>query len=67
MQTVAGDGDTVLVSRNSHKSLIGALIVAGVRRVFLEPEYDTKWDVGHGSSHGGARPPSAARPALRLG
>ena len=50
MQAAAKHGDTVLVSRNSHKSLIGSLIVAGVRPVFLEPEYDRKWDMGHGSS-----------------
>ena len=50
MQAAANPGDTVLVSRNSHKSLIGSLIVAGVRPVFLEPEYDDRWDMGHGSS-----------------
>ncbi|MBV9081430.1 MAG: DegT/DnrJ/EryC1/StrS family aminotransferase [Acidobacteriaceae bacterium] len=42
--------DTVLVSRNSHKSLIGSLILANVRTVFLEPDYDDSWDVGHGIS-----------------
>ena len=50
MQAAAQHGDTVLVSRNSHKSLIGSLIVAGVRPVFLEPDYDDQWDIGHGSS-----------------
>ena len=50
VQAAANPGDTVLVSRNSHKSLIGSLIVAGVRPVFLEPHYDDRWDMGHGSS-----------------
>jgi arginine/lysine/ornithine decarboxylase len=50
MRAAANPGDTVLVSRNSHKSLIGALVLAGVRPVFLEPSYDRHWDMGHGSS-----------------
>src|SRR3954463_16442939 len=44
----ANPGDTVLVSRNSHKSMIAALIIGGVRPVFLAPDYDTDWDVEHG-------------------
>jgi arginine decarboxylase len=44
----AGPGDTVLVSRNSHKSLIGSLVLANVRPVFLEPDYDSEWDIDHG-------------------
>lgn len=40
MLTVANPGDTVLVARNSHKSLIAALIIGNVRPVFLEPDYD---------------------------
>ena len=44
----AGPGDTVLVSRNSHKSLIGSLVLANVRPVFLEPDYDREWDIDHG-------------------
>jgi lysine decarboxylase len=45
----AGAGDTVLVSRNSHKSLIGSLILANVRPVFLEPDYDDEWGIAHGT------------------
>ncbi|WP_449538306.1 aminotransferase class I/II-fold pyridoxal phosphate-dependent enzyme [Ferdinandcohnia sp. Marseille-Q9671] len=33
--------DTVLVQRNSHKSIINGLQLAGVRPVFLHPEYDS--------------------------
>src|SRR3954453_18365187 len=50
MLTVAGPGDTVLVCRNGHKSLIGALILAKVKPVFLEPDYDEVWDIEHGIS-----------------
>jgi arginine/lysine/ornithine decarboxylase len=44
----ANPGDTVLVSRNSHKSMIAALIIGGVRPVFLTPDYDPDWNVEHG-------------------
>jgi len=48
VMTVANPGDTVLVARNSHKSLIAACIIAHVRPVFLQPDYDEEWDVEHG-------------------
>src|SRR4051794_8305226 len=44
----ANPGDTVLVSRNSHKSMISALIIGGVRPVFLTPDYDPDWNIEHG-------------------
>jgi lysine decarboxylase len=50
MRAACNPGDKVLVSRNSHKSLIGTLILAGVRPVFLDPMYDDQWDMGHGQS-----------------
>ncbi|HEY0031747.1 MAG TPA: aminotransferase class I/II-fold pyridoxal phosphate-dependent enzyme [Devosia sp.] len=50
VRAAANPGDTVLVSRNSHKSLIGSLILAGVRPVFLEPRYDEHWDIDHGQA-----------------
>lgn len=37
---VAGDGDTVLVSRMLHKSLMAGLIYSGARPVYLTPEID---------------------------
>src|SRR4051812_24529939 len=46
--SVAAPGDTVLVARNSHKSVIAGLILAGLRPVFLEPDHDEAWDVEHG-------------------
>jgi arginine/lysine/ornithine decarboxylase len=50
VRAAANPGDTVLVSRNSHKSLIGSLILAGVKPVFLDPRYDDRWDIDHGQS-----------------
>ena len=46
--SVAAPGDTVLVARNCHKSVIAGLILAGLRPIFLEPDMDASWDVEHG-------------------
>src|SRR3954452_10037985 len=46
--SVAEPGDTVLVARNAHKSVIAGLIIAKLRPVFLEPDHDEAWDVEHG-------------------
>ncbi|WP_416148096.1 aminotransferase class I/II-fold pyridoxal phosphate-dependent enzyme [Salipaludibacillus sp. HK11] len=40
MMTVAERGETVLVQRNSHQSVFHGLELAGLRPVFLEPEWD---------------------------
>ncbi|WP_078543225.1 aminotransferase class I/II-fold pyridoxal phosphate-dependent enzyme [Litchfieldia alkalitelluris] len=37
---VCSENDVVLVQRNSHKSIINALQLVGVKPVFLAPEYD---------------------------
>ena len=46
--SVAAPGETVLVGRNAHKSVIAGLIMAGLRPVFLEPDQDEDWDIEHG-------------------
>jgi arginine decarboxylase len=46
--TVAGPGEEVLVVRNAHKSMIAALVMSGVRPVFLQPSIDDELDVEHG-------------------
>jgi arginine decarboxylase len=46
--SVAEPGDTVLVARNAHKSVIAGLVIAKLRPVFLEPDHDEDWDVEHG-------------------
>lgn len=43
--TVAGPGDTVIVPRNSHKSLLAALIFSGAEPVYVEPTIDPEWGV----------------------
>jgi arginine/lysine/ornithine decarboxylase len=34
------EGDCVLVQKNSHKSIMNGLILAGVKPIFISPEYD---------------------------
>lgn len=46
--TVADAGEKILVSRNTHKSMIAALVMAGVEPVFLTPAIDEELDVEHG-------------------
>ena len=41
-------GDTVLVPRNAHRSVIGGIILAGARPVFPQPEIDERLGIAMG-------------------
>ena len=41
-------GDAVLVPRNAHRSMIGGIILAGARPVFLQPEIDDRLGIAMG-------------------
>ena len=43
-------GDVLLVPRNVHRSAVGAMILAGVRPVYLQPEIDTRLGIAMGVS-----------------
>jgi len=45
-----GPGDTILVPRNVHKSVLTAIILADARPVFLHPEVDAQLGIAHGLS-----------------
>src|SRR3954464_3100924 len=45
--SVAEAGDKILVARNTHKSMVAALIMAEVTPVFLEPVIDDDLDIEH--------------------
>ena len=45
--TVAGPGQRLLVSRNAHKSVMAALILAGVEPVWVHPRWDERWQLSH--------------------
>src|SRR3954463_825615 len=40
MLTVAGPGDTLLLTRNIHKSVVAGLVYTGARPVWVDPYYD---------------------------
>jgi arginine decarboxylase len=47
MISVAGPGEKLLVSRNAHKSVVAALIISGVRPVWVHPHFDADWQLAH--------------------
>ncbi len=47
MMSVAGPGEELLVSRNAHKSVVSALIIAGIRPVWVHPHADEELHLVH--------------------
>ncbi|MCA1692699.1 MAG: aminotransferase class I/II-fold pyridoxal phosphate-dependent enzyme [Actinobacteria bacterium] len=41
-------GDVVLTSRNTHKSIVGGLVVSGARPVYVRPQLDPHSHIAHG-------------------
>jgi lysine decarboxylase len=56
--TLCGPGDTVIIPRNAHKSMLAGLIFSGALPVYLEPAVDPLWGIPLNV------PPKAARAAL---
>lgn len=46
--SVCGPGDKIIVPRNVHKSILGAIIYAGAKPVFIAPERDSNLGIDHG-------------------
>mgnify|MGYP002752262610 CR=1 FL=1 len=47
----AAPGDTILVPRNAHRSIVGAMILTGVRPVWLAPAIATRLGIAMGVSY----------------
>lgn len=45
-----GPGDTILVPRNVHKSVMAGVVLAGARPVYMPPELDEHLGIAHGVS-----------------
>src|ERR1700761_8909271 len=45
---IAGPGETVVLQRNSHASLIDGLVLSGGKAQFVAPEYDHELGMAHG-------------------
>ena len=52
MLSVAGPHEKLLVGRDAHKSVVAGLILAGIRPIWVEPQWDPELRLAH--------PPSAA-------
>lgn len=58
-------GDTVLVPRNAHRSVIGGNILAGARPVFLQPEIDERLGIAMGLTEETVRSAIALHPEVK--
>jgi arginine/lysine/ornithine decarboxylase len=47
MMTAVNPGDSVAVPRNSHKSLLGSLVMSGARPIYMQPEVDETLHMDH--------------------
>ena len=43
--TLCGPGDTVIIPRNAHKSVLAGLIFSGAMPVYVEPAVDPQWGI----------------------
>lgn len=48
MMTAVKPGETLVMARNGHKSAFSGLVLSGARPVYVDPEYDDRWQVAHG-------------------
>ena len=47
MMTAVNPGDSVAVPRNSHKSLLGSMVMSGARPIYMQPEVDEALHMDH--------------------
>src|SRR4051794_39310927 len=48
MLTALRPGETLVMARNGHKSAFSGLVLSGAKPVYVDPEYDARWQVAHG-------------------
>ncbi|HEY1653956.1 MAG TPA: aminotransferase class I/II-fold pyridoxal phosphate-dependent enzyme [Candidatus Tumulicola sp.] len=47
MMTAVNPGDEIAVPRNSHKSMLGGLVMSGARPIYMQPEVDEDLHMDH--------------------
>ncbi|MBV8149702.1 MAG: aminotransferase class I/II-fold pyridoxal phosphate-dependent enzyme [Candidatus Eremiobacteraeota bacterium] len=47
MMTAANPGDKIAVPRNSHKSMLGGLVMSGAEPIYMQPEVDEELHMDH--------------------
>ena len=58
-------GDSVLVPRNAHRSIMGGIILAGVVPIYIQPEIDNRLGIAMGLSVEAVRQAVAAHPEAK--
>src|SRR3954471_22362914 len=48
MMTAVKPGETLVMARNGHKSAFSGLVLSGACPVYVDPVYDSVWQVAHG-------------------
>jgi arginine decarboxylase len=48
MMAAVQPGETLVMARNGHKSAFSGLVLSGAMPVYVEPEYDERWQIAHG-------------------
>jgi arginine/lysine/ornithine decarboxylase len=48
MMAAVRPGQELVMARNGHKSAFSALVLSGAMPVYVQPEYDARWQVAHG-------------------
>jgi len=65
MLALCGPGDTVIIPRNAHKSMLGGLIFTGADPAYMEPEIDRVWGIPLNVTPDDARRALAAHPQAK--
>ncbi|MBW8481118.1 aminotransferase class I/II-fold pyridoxal phosphate-dependent enzyme [Actinomadura parmotrematis] len=65
MLAVAGPHEKLLVGRDAHKSVVAGLIIAGIRPVWVDPDFDADLHLAHPPSADAFRAALAAHPDAR--
>jgi arginine decarboxylase len=48
MLTAVSPGEKLVMARNGHKSAFSGLVLSGAHPVYVDPEYDNRWQIAHG-------------------
>ncbi len=65
MMTAVNPGDLVAVPRNSHKSLLGSLVMSGARPLYMQPEVDEGLHMDHTVSPATVQQTLEAHPEIK--
>ncbi|MFS0897959.1 aminotransferase class I/II-fold pyridoxal phosphate-dependent enzyme [Mycolicibacterium litorale] len=62
MMAAVRPGETLVMARNGHKSAFSGLVLSGAMPVYVDPDYDHRWQVAHGVDPASLRQTLAEHP-----